>query len=390
MKDLKYTAHLLKIGYTLQEALEQEQHSLMQANEEGLEYPVIEKRTASEYHGAHPYDYSYFGEVEIQMNGKPLYVQGAYYPNGETIFGVAKKSIFLNEDDQITREDVLEQWRTLDHAYTGSFGSYFQIVEQITDEKAYETMLKVNDTRHYNVRLGLKKNENLGYIEAFNQSQPDLSEYLFVSKKDGEYHYIASHHSVFMQYELGDIYAKVYGVTNSDIYLDVTSIEEIPEEYHYFVSSFRQMKRNLNEFLYRHGMKVTLEELQEGVRASRVISLRILETSDALRRHVGELLIETEDEQTLYVTVYDSEELLPCWAISRESIYDGIVNGNEISALSSIIESTDDWNESKQSSFSDYFKKIEEIAKSTFHAGKKQVVWNEREEDYFNLSSLLK
>lgn len=205
-------------------------------------------RTVAEHFGTAPFDYLYIGESELtDDHGEKVYAQAAFWPDGNTVFGVAKHSIDEDAPDTGPKSSLIEEYKTLEDAGNSAYFQYFLELDKLTDKKAAETMAQINDTKNYGFRAGagIHHGRLVQYAEAYNANQPELNEYIQIRQTGDGYIYSASHKSYYMQTELEGldaIYAMYFGKEEKPLYLfEIKSLDELGK-YGYFRSSFEQMQ----------------------------------------------------------------------------------------------------------------------------------------------------
>lgn len=203
-------------------------------------YIEISKEICAEHTGPAPMDYAYIGNITVKdEHNNAFYIQGCYQ-QGITVFSVLdeeshQKYIELvnssNKGDDCPYE-FKEYYESFDDTFNSEFFRFFLEIDRETDKKVKEVMEKVDDTANYGERIGIQIGDtdegNTYYIEYYDDGMPALKQYLqVVETKDGVI-YSASHESVFMRLELGDMYETFYESNKEPhYYLKINSSDEI-------------------------------------------------------------------------------------------------------------------------------------------------------------------
>ena len=126
---------------------------------------------------------------------------------------------------------------------------FFVELDKLTDEKANKTLKEIDDTKYHNpcYRIGrnfIGANGEMKYAEVYNNSQPERNEYLQIRIKEDGTIFSVSHHSYYMQYEMGPIYEAYFPTPEEQLYLvEAPSIEELGEYIGYRAAFEDLMKR---------------------------------------------------------------------------------------------------------------------------------------------------
>lgn len=140
---------------------------------------------------------------------------------------------------------------------------YFVHMKTMVENKMKDYMDYIDDTKYFGIRYGCKyeNGHRIAYIEAFNNDQPEKEEYIQLVDFDGKVTYTATHNSLYMQLELGELYAQHFGVVRQiEPYLKVGSIGELGDEYWYFKDPFIQLQKILSEEYPNKRFTVTGED----------------------------------------------------------------------------------------------------------------------------------
>ena len=107
-------------------------------------------------------------------------------------------------------------------------------LDERTDKKILETLSQVDDTRFCpdGCRIGGKWAQGpMIYMESFNCLEPGRREYFQIQQQKSGIFFSATHESIYMRMELGDIYPSIFGKSNDiEYWIHLKSLDDIPED----------------------------------------------------------------------------------------------------------------------------------------------------------------
>lgn len=226
---------------------ESERQKHFKKRRRGRSMEKINTIVTAEPHGMAPTDVFIAAEIELLDGKQTLYAQACFWPDGESFFAVDKVSMYKPEYEKSS--DCIERFKTLSLATESEFFEVYLELDKLTDRKAEEYLRKIDDTRNYVFRSGVKL-ENGGieeYAEFFNTTQPEYNEYLQIRKSKTRTIFSASHHSYFLRMEYGSLYETYFGDSPAEEYLfEIQSLDEIGK-YSYFQPAFEKMLEIMDE-----------------------------------------------------------------------------------------------------------------------------------------------
>ena len=252
------------------------------------EYEEISHETGAEKCGPGSLDYSYWGRMIVEdESGNQYMVEAVYGPEGN-YYGVMKeenakvyREWLQGEHDEIEEFDFEEQYDSLEDTKDSDFFRWFIELDTLTDKEVIETLIRIDDTRNYGVRLTatLNKGEWTKYIEAFDTANPEERRYLQIKESADEIVYSASHESYFLRYELGELYEAYYGDAKPPEYYICTSDRQELRNKDIFLSfAFDELLQHMHERFAEEGLTdISTEDIKrESVRVlmQRAVALR--------------------------------------------------------------------------------------------------------------------
>lgn len=204
-------------------------------------YKVVDREVFAEHCGNASFDYKYWANIVVEDDdSNRFHVQGFYAPDF-TAFSVIDEENFrafeefekqqkekdaefavneLSDYEKMINELAVEYpWHTMEEyddieaATDSDFFRFFLEIERLTDDKVKEVLDQICDTANYGIRVNFKiTGGNLvSYAEQYDAEVPEEKQYFQVVETDGKIVYTASHESVFMWIEMGDLYSVIFG-----------------------------------------------------------------------------------------------------------------------------------------------------------------------------------
>lgn len=115
-------------------------------------------------------------------------------------------------DNDEPQWESLEEFESLDEASDSEFFRYYMEADRLTDNKVKEILETQNDTANYGSRCNIRIDGTgmTRYAEQYDSADPAKRQYFQVEEtKDGVV-YSATHESIFMWMELGNIYSAFF------------------------------------------------------------------------------------------------------------------------------------------------------------------------------------
>lgn len=126
--------------------------------------------------------------------------------------------------------ETIEEFESLDEADGSDFFRFYLEADKATDEKVKEIYAMLTDTINYGIRFGMKWSDAkpVRYAEQYDAASPADRQYFQVIESEDEVTFSASHESVFMYLEMGDLYSAIFGEREEPKYfIKVNSEEEL-------------------------------------------------------------------------------------------------------------------------------------------------------------------
>lgn len=203
-------------------------------------YVEISKEIRAEQTGPAPMDYAYIGNISVKDEyNNVFYIQG-HYQQGIAAFSVLdeenhNKYIEWTKSNNTENDcpyELKEFYESFNDTFNSEFFRFFLEIDRDTDKKVKDVMEEVGDTANYGERIGIQIGDtdegNTYYIEYYDDGMPAPKQYLQVVETNQGVTYSASHESVFMNLELGDMYEAFYeSGKEPQYYLNASSTDEI-------------------------------------------------------------------------------------------------------------------------------------------------------------------
>ncbi len=353
--------------------------------------------------GDAPFDYAYFGEVKVtDLNDNQVYYAQGIFDPIFTAFQLTAESMF-GADGRLSKRDkplaVYENYSCLDEAGTSPFFKYYLEVDKATDKKVIEVMNTVDDTKYYRGALrygsGWHTKPKI-YIEMFNTTQPEYSEYLQVTKYgDGSIRYTASHTSAFMQIELGTIY-DAYWPNKEKVkyYIDINDLKDLDEKYSYFYDTYRQLQTRLTRMAKEYGGLIEIEDddpdlTEDELKKKKIIDLRAMyePREETVADAIAEIRFIDAFGNERCIEVFDADDDLIC-CLEEKSLYDVYLGISEEKVGLTIIELYKSLEETQRDGYRRMYKVAAE-AREYALKNKCTYEWRPGQPEMFNESYML-
>ena len=279
----------------------------------------MEPRIEAMYTGPAPFDYDYLAEQEEDG----VYV--SIWCNEEILFyQVTAHSVFGDGEDD--SDDVLEQYEELEETATSKHFRTFLSLDRLVNEKIRDTKDRVTDTKYYGFRIGctMHGGDTLSYAEAFNSNRPESREYLQVVKRNGKYHYSASHESYYMRIEMGVLYKYYFKEAEPENYfIEIDDLKDLDEKYWYLAQPFVLLRNNMEEGLWESGADVFQPAIQDNEDEYDPIVTAARGGKDENGNVFLELTLDYSRKNRYYLLI--SETLNPGYQVLKKSIFDEVI-----------------------------------------------------------------
>ena len=274
-------------------------------------YRETDRQIRAFHSGSAPFDYTYAGVITVEdTGGRRFFVQG-YYSDSFRAFTVMDEEnyrIFEKQNDG--DYEMMESYSTFNETFDSDFFRFFLEIDRATDEKVNEIMEMLDDTKNYGIRYGCRMTSEgeMTYTERYDSGSPALRQYFQIRRTARETRYTASHDSVFMKLEMGDLYP-VYFMDEAEpeYFIDCTSIEEteksgarirmiFDETENMMRRHFSQDQSGENETEDTHLARESLEHLRTSaqwawrsgdVQYAKALNLEAYELADRIEKQSG-------------------------------------------------------------------------------------------------------
>lgn len=342
----------------------------------------MEPRIEAMFTGPSPFDYIYIAEQEEDG----VYV--SIWCNEEMLFyQVTEKSVF--DDNEGNCDDTLELYKSLEETATSKYFRIFLSLDRLIDEKIRDTKDKVNDTKYYGIRFGFALHgcDIISYAEEFNSNHPEHREYLQVVKKNGKYHYSASHESYYMRIEMGEIYKYYFREAQPEKYfIEIDNLKDLNEKYWYFAKPFIILRNRLEEGLWESGAESLQPTIQDAEDEYDPIVTSARGGKDELGNVYFELTLDYSRKNRYYLLI--SEALNPAYQVLKKSVYDEAVlkRAKDHEQNATVVESYTKLQDAISGAYGKYFSALNEFMEK-FCSVDQTVGWRFGYQDRYGFNS---
>lgn len=215
-------------------------------NPEQSLYTKIRQKISAVPCGTSPLDFSCNGYLHLQDEARNDFTVLANFSSEEDhLYAIHGKPERIS-NNQLEESDLIESYSSVAEAADSPFFQYYLELDKATDEKALETLSRLDDTKNYGVRIGahIFKSQWEGYLEAFNDKAPERCEYYQIIRSESGYAYSITHKSIFLQIEMGDVYPALFSRSQeTPLYLlnvsNLSEAEKADASYRYIFSILR-------------------------------------------------------------------------------------------------------------------------------------------------------
>ena len=245
-------------------------------NAKKKKYKEVDREISAERCGHAPYDYSYLGKIVVEdENSDRFYVYGYYSPLYSFYAVIDEKSYIDNNlAEEFEELDMVatEKYDDIEDAVDSDFFRYFLEIDKATDDKVKEVLSDICETANYGKRFGCKivGGKTISYAEQYDAEHPAARQYFQVVETDGQIVYSASHESVFMWIEMGDIYSAIFDNREEPKYFIYIENEEdladLPMREHFIFDALKlelhaYANQNFKGFVEVNDLTVLSEEI---------------------------------------------------------------------------------------------------------------------------------
>ncbi|MBE6123553.1 MAG: helix-turn-helix domain-containing protein [Erysipelotrichaceae bacterium] len=302
-----------------------------QMSRTGKHYREIDREVFAEHCGNAPFDYIYGANMIVEdESGARFHVQGYYSPEFSALSvtdeeNFRKMKAYSEGKDVETDEngdpwDNLEIYDELEDASDSEFFRFFLEIDRMTDEKVKEVLSHLDDTANYRMRCNLRiaGGKPCMYAEMYDQAEPARHQYFQVREEADHVVYSASHESLYMHMELGELYPYVFGEREEpECYFKAADdLSEVPLRERFLLDALRtemheRMKQAAGDLLKIDEKTIRKEKMETTARTAawaflnrqydKALSdhLELLEKAEMMEQEFG------TDETAVIVTTLD-------------------------------------------------------------------------------------